>query len=77
MADKVRENRIRQMAARRGFRVQKSRRRDPGAIGYGRFQLIDAANNMIVLGSLRHEYDATLDEIESYLAEGHKGVGAD
>jgi hypothetical protein len=33
--DKVRENRLRRMAQRRGMQLQKSRRRDPNAIDFG------------------------------------------
>ena len=36
-AEKTRENRLRRVAERRGFRLEKSRIRDPRAIGYGRY----------------------------------------
>jgi hypothetical protein len=36
---KVMENRIRRMAHRRGFRLEKSRRRDPEAMDYGTYRL--------------------------------------
>jgi hypothetical protein len=36
-AEKTRENRLRRVAERRGFRLEKSRLRDPRAIGYGRY----------------------------------------
>jgi hypothetical protein len=48
---KVTENRLRRIAARRGYRLEKSRRRDKSAIDYG--------------GSFA--YSSTLDEIESFL----------
>jgi hypothetical protein len=44
---KSRENRARRIAERRGYRLEKSRRRDPRATGYGRYQLIDAVTNTV------------------------------
>jgi hypothetical protein len=46
--DKVRENRLRRMAERRGLRLEKSRRRDPMAADYGTYQIIDNDTNGIV-----------------------------
>ena len=37
-AHKVWENRIRRMAARQGLRLEKSRRRDTRAVGYGTYR---------------------------------------
>jgi hypothetical protein len=39
-AEKVLENRMRRVAARRGFRLVKIRRRDRRAIDYGQFMLV-------------------------------------
>jgi hypothetical protein len=47
ISDKGRENRARRIAERRGYRLEKSRRRDPRATDYGRYQLIDAATNTV------------------------------
>jgi hypothetical protein len=47
ITDKSRENRARRIAERRGYRLEKSRRRDPRASDYGRFQLIDAATDTV------------------------------
>lgn len=71
--DKVRENRLRRVAERRGFRLEKSRRRDPNAIDYGGYMLIDAFREAAVLGSAPYAYSSDLDEIEAYLDEGKKG----
>jgi hypothetical protein len=38
-AEKVRENRVRRVAERRGYTLSKSRRRDPLATDYGQWQL--------------------------------------
>lgn len=37
---KVRENQIRRVAARQGLAFSRSRRRDPRALDYGRYQLV-------------------------------------
>jgi hypothetical protein len=47
-ADKVYEDRIRRMTARRGLALRKSRTRTPGALDYGRYWLVDARRNFIV-----------------------------
>lgn len=54
--DKVRENRLRRMATRQGLTLQKSRLRDPRAIGFGRYQLGDREG-------------LTLDQVEKHLTE--------
>jgi hypothetical protein len=40
-AEKVREDRLRRMAGRQGLRLEKSRRRDPRALDYGTYQLVN------------------------------------
>jgi len=67
-AEKIRENRLRRMAARQGLELQKSRRRDPLAYDYGGYQLIDPGMNALVFGELAgHGFGASLDEIEQWL----------
>ena len=68
--DKVRENRPRRVAARRGLRLEKSRRRDADATGFGGYRLADAVAGGVVLGDERHEFGATLDEVEAALERG-------
>lgn len=41
ISERVRDNRLRRMAARQRLRVVKSRRRDPRAWDYGMYWLID------------------------------------
>lgn len=60
-SEKVRENRLRRMAERRGFKLVKSRRRDPQAIDYGTYELVDAELNVVAGGPM------TLDGIEQQL----------
>lgn len=65
MADeKVRENRLRKMAKRQGYELQKSRRRDPRAIDYGGWMIVDPDSNGVVEGS---NYSMDLDAIEEWL----------
>lgn len=65
--DKVRENRLRRLAVRRGIRLLKSRRRDTGAVDYGRYWLIDPWNNNAVL--FGGQWGATLDDVEDHLVD--------
>jgi hypothetical protein len=69
-AAKVKENRLRRMAARQGLRLEKSRRRDPRALDYGTFQLVWIDTNAIAAsGGNREGYGMHLDEIETALTE--------
>jgi hypothetical protein len=61
MESSTRESRVRREAARIGYHVRKSRKRDFDHDG--KFMLLDD-RRACVLGSW---YDATLDQIESYL----------
>lgn len=70
--EKVRENRLRRMAARQGLQLIKSRRRDPRAIDYGGYMLIEAHNNTIVLGATPTPYCANVDDVEKFLTEDDK-----
>jgi hypothetical protein len=55
---KVRENRIRRVAERRGYRLTKSRRRDPLAVDYGQWKLT---------GKGRDHVFSDLDGVEAFL----------
>lgn len=69
--DKVRENRLRRAAERQGLRLEKSKRRDPLALEYGTFQLVDAATTTTVACAFPNRgYGMTLDEIERELERG-------
>ncbi|OHV67896.1 hypothetical protein LCM4576_23550 [Mesorhizobium sp. LCM 4576] len=64
---KVKENRLRRMAERQGLRLEKSKRRDPRAVDFGGYMLIDTQTNGVVCGSGAFPYSADLDEVERYL----------
>lgn len=66
-SEKVRENRLRRMAARRGYTLQKSRRRDPLALDFGGYMLIDAGTNRAVCGGSPYAYAADLDDVAAFL----------
>jgi hypothetical protein len=70
--EKVRENRLRRMAARQGLALQKSPRRDPHALGYGTYRLIDAATKAVVAmdRNLHSGYGLDLDDVERRLRRG-------
>jgi hypothetical protein len=72
--DKVRENRLRRAADRRGLRLAKSRSRDPNAIDYGLFALIDVQTNGAVNPAIAGRWVCswTLDEVEKYLGEASR-----
>lgn len=70
-AERTREARLRRAADRQGLILQRSRRRDPRALGYGTYQLIDASTKAIVLArDTRRGFGADLDDVEKYLTGG-------
>jgi hypothetical protein len=66
MTDDVRENRLRRMAQRQGLILRKSRRRDPRAVDFGSYWLIDASTNALVAGG---QFGMSLDSIEEHLTQ--------
>jgi len=65
--NQVRENRLRRMADRQGLRLEKSRRRDPQALTFGTYRLVDLYTNNLVLGDRERGFGCDLDELEQYL----------
>ena len=77
--EKVRENVARKRAARRGWILTKCRRRDPHAIGYGLWSLVDSADGEHVeaRGHIARQADPmggphilTLEDVEELLRGG-------
>ena len=68
---KVRENRLRRMAGRQGLRLLKNPRRDPRAIDYGSYMLVDANRVMVADFGWDHagfpEGASRLDDVEAWL----------
>ena len=72
-AERTRETRLRRMAKRQDLEIQKSHSRDPRAIGYGCWMIVDPYTNAVVAGvggTGRPEF--TLDDIERWLTEGDR-----
>lgn len=67
VSEKVRENRLRRMASRQGYRVLKSRRRDDRAYDYGGYMIIDANTNFVVWGSHPLAFCLSLGDVEDWL----------
>jgi hypothetical protein len=66
----VRENRLRVTAQRRGYRIEKSRRRDPHAPDHGLFAVFDRDTGHTINPGCRvlntpHGWD--LDQVEKFL----------
>jgi hypothetical protein len=57
--EKVRENRLRRMAARQGLAIHKSRRRDPRAIDFGHWWVVHPDERTVEL--------MDIDAVERYL----------
>lgn len=62
-ATKIRENRARRAAARRGLHLAKSRRRDPAATGYGTWTITTPRGRLVHTAP-------DLAAVEQWLAEG-------
>ena len=60
-AMKVRENRARRAVARRGYRLEKTRRRDPNAYDYGSWRITNKAGRVV------HKAPSLAD-VEAWLA---------
>lgn len=69
--EKVRENRLRRMLQRRGLSLLKSKRRDPKAIDFGCYIIVDASTSAVVAGSddSQRPYSLTIDDVEGWLNE--------
>lgn len=69
--EKVRENRLRRVAERRGLRIEKSRRRDREALTFGRYWVLRPNGKDIVddipelFPDAQREHTVTLDQIEA------------
>jgi hypothetical protein len=70
-SEKVLENRLRRMAKRQGLALVKSRRRDPRALDYGMWMIVDPAINAIVAGAETGRASMSLEEVETWLTSNH------
>ena len=65
--EKIRENRLRRMAQRQGLVLARSRRRDPRALDFGTYMLLDAETSAVVARGSDRGYGLTLDDVEQQL----------
>jgi hypothetical protein len=64
-----REKRLRRMAHLQGLALEKSRKRDPRAPGYGTYQLVDRETGTIVALGPSSGFGLTAGEIEQILTD--------
>jgi hypothetical protein len=71
LTGKVRDNRLRRMADRQGYRLLKSRARDPRDLTFGGYQLVDVETGGLSFGygNANRGYAADLDGIEEWLTK--------
>jgi hypothetical protein len=69
-SEKTRENRLRRMADRQGYRLAKSRSRDPHAVDYGRYAVYDMRTGGTVNPAIAGRWVCSwgLDDVEQWLA---------
>jgi hypothetical protein len=63
------EARIRRMAARQGLLLARSRLRDPYALGYGTYMLVDQDTRAVVASGLPGGYGLSLDDVDRELRQ--------
>lgn len=61
------DQKLRSLAANRGFRLVKSRIRTPGRKDHGKYGLKDAQTGKEAFGYSRHRLAASAEEIEAHL----------
>lgn len=71
-AEKAREVALRKIANRRGLRVERSRRRDPLAQGWGLYRVVDAETDQVVAGDGPGGYALDLDGVQTILDRGRR-----
>jgi hypothetical protein len=66
--EKVRENRLRRALDRQGYRLLKSRARDPRDLTYGGYQIVDIEVGGVVAGwgNANRGYSLDLDSVEEW-----------
>lgn len=62
----TKENRLRRLAKRAGYRLEKSRARTPHLNDHGLYRLTDPHRNVVIAGE---RFDWTLDDVDGFLAE--------
>jgi hypothetical protein len=69
LTEKVRETRLRRALWRRGYRLAKSRTRDPTALTYRGYHITDHTGRIVAgQGNLNRGYAFSLDDVEEWLS---------
>ena len=66
---KTKENRLRRKADRYGWHLSKSRRRDPDALDYGMYAILDNQTGATVHATGWFTHCLTLDDVEAKLID--------
>lgn len=73
MNEKTQENLIRRKLGRMGYSLVKSRRRDPDALDYGCYEIVDVRTNFAVFGvGPTGLPSASLEEVKEWIEEESK-----
>lgn len=74
MSDKVREALCRRQLDRMGYKLMKSRARDPNALTYGGYQIIDVETTGLAAGwgNAERGYAFDLDHVVEWTADAKK-----
>ncbi|MFD6334896.1 hypothetical protein ACFWGI_35710 [Streptomyces niveus] len=73
---KIIEMPLREEARRQGFILRRSPSRDPRALDYGLYHLVDASTEAVVVGGVLTSYSMTLENVEEYLGNGGDMAGS-
>jgi hypothetical protein len=68
-AVKSREVAARARLGRRGYRLEKCPRRDPLALGYGRFRILDLDGVIVSGATPRLPFTLTLEDVEKFIGD--------
>lgn len=69
MFERRREHRVRRMAARHGFVLEKSWHMDPDSKDYQRYMIVFREDRNPIFGAWPHQFSADLDEVENWLKD--------
>jgi hypothetical protein len=61
---------LRKIAARRGYRLERNRRRDPQALGYGKYRIIDTLTGEVYGADAPGGYGLDLNAVQTILDAG-------
>ena len=69
MPSRTLENRLRRALNRRGLTLTRSRRRDPAALDFGGYMILDTETNAVVAGGSPRPFFMTLADVEVWMTD--------